>query len=460
MKIRREWGTFVNSNASLVNESIEFAGKKYTPNRKLAYIKAELCHSIPLFNSKRRGFTPQTLANSYKSVVNQLIDFEHRLKFYGATTDKICGAIAAVEFPEKVESFITENKPVPMSILFALFRKAEGVEEALEEMAEEVNPWKTSMECEYSPDNCALWDGEKATAWTEAPIEMRECVKQDTVDDYASKPLYLLMGGMSGEVLFTGGALTKWPADKAAKVIQVAANESGMERKLVVNAGWKSKEDWQEAASNYKEDKGSEPVKKSVVKREVKTAKQEEGTMFEKLIAFLKAQAESLKEKDEAASKQALELASELANQVKVDSAEEVIAARIKNGDLVPKAKHEEAVKTAKEEAVAAVKTEVEAKAKAEQRRVETIANRMKLVTESKLDPKFALGKDRTIESVVASIPMTDEGDKMFEDRLSEWTSLRVATGQGTASDTGKGKTVPLGGGEGTDNQKPGYAFI
>ena len=458
MKIKREWGTFENSKASLVEDYIEFAKVRWEPNRKLAYVKAELCHSMPLFNSKRRGFTPQTLANSYKSIVNQLIDFEHRLKFYGAASDKICGAIAAVEIPEKIESFIAENKPVPMSILFALFRKADGVEEALEEMAGEVNPWKTSMECEYSPDHCALWDGEKATAWTEAPMEMKECVKQDTVDDYASKPLYLLMGGMNGEVLFTGGALTKWPADKTAKVIQVAANESGMERKLVVNVGWKNNEDRQEAASSYREDKGSGPVKASV-KREVKTVKQEEGTMFEKLIAFLKAQAESLKEKDEAASKQALELASELAKQIKVDSAEEVIAARIKNGDLVPKAKHEEAVKTAKEEAVAAVRTEVEAKAKAEQRRVETIANRMKLVTDAKLDPKFALGKDRTIESVVASIPTTDEGDKAFEERLGEWTSLRVATGQGTAS-VAPAKANPLGGGGSTNENKPGYAFI
>lgn len=252
----KEWGSFEQAEAMVVDKSIEFAGRIFKPNRKLAYVKASLCHPLPVLNLKKRGFTAATLANSFGSAVMQMFDFEHALEFYGAEKDMICGAIAAAEFPSKKKAMelADAGEKVPMEILFALWRKAAGVEEALEEMATKKNPWRTSMECEWPSDTSAMWDGSKFINWDECSSEMKACIKPNTVEKFGGKQLALIMGGEDGEVLFTGGALTKWPADKDADLAQVAASNQPERVKgsVMVQFGWKSADDWRQAVASNK----------------------------------------------------------------------------------------------------------------------------------------------------------------------------------------------------------------
>lgn len=255
----KEWGNFEESTAAVVEKKIEFAGRTWQPNRKLAYVVASLCHPLPVSNSKDRAFTAATLANSAASAHMQMCDFEHRLEYYGAKQDEIVGAIAAVEFPKKDKAIELANagEKVPMKVLMAVWRKAAGVESALEDIGSKSNPWRTSMECEFDINESCLHDGEKFYKWSTASDELKALVKKSSVDSYGGKTMSLVMGGEDGQVLFTGGALTRWPADKNSIVHEMAASD----RKFAINTGWKSADDWREAiASNNTQETASRIV--------------------------------------------------------------------------------------------------------------------------------------------------------------------------------------------------------
>ncbi len=250
MKVIKEWGNFEESIASVVEKQVEFAGKVWKPNRKLAYVVASLCHPLPVTNSKDRSFTAATLANSAGSAHMQMCDFEHRLEYYGAEQDEIVGAIAAVEFPEKEKAIelASAGEKVPMKVLMAIWRKAAGVESALEDIGSKSNPWRTSMECEFDINESALHDGKTFYKFSTASDEMKDLVKKNSVDKWNGKKMSLAMGGEDGHVLFTGGALTRWPADKGAIVHEMAASDP----KLFINTGWKNQSDWMEAVSTHR----------------------------------------------------------------------------------------------------------------------------------------------------------------------------------------------------------------
>jgi len=193
--------------------------------------------------------------------------------------------------------------------------------------------------------------------------------------------------------------------------------------------------------------------------------------MPDKYIKFLREQAKALEAKHPELAKVWNDHASEVEKEAQKakasDDVEATIAARIKNGDLVPKAAHETAVAEAEKKGKEAALKEVEEKAAAEKKKQETVASRLKEIADAGLDPKFALGKDRTIESVVAAIPVGEEGDKHFAERKEEWITLSKKTGQATASNKGggtSGKTIPPISGKDTTqseaSDKPAYAFM
>lgn len=624
-------GLFLDcASAVEVKEEITFGGKKWKPTAKLAYVKASMVHSLPAVNSKRRAFTAETLANSFKTIVNNLVNFDHRLKFYGSKTDEVCGAVAAVE----LNPFETadKKKAASLDILFALSRKMPGVDEALDELASAKNRWCVSGEWEYPSNTIALWDGEKAVSYDDASEEMLSLIKPGTVDDFNGKPMALLCGGLDGEVLFTGCALTKYPADKNAKITQTAASE----KVLRLNFGWQNDKDRQEAASMFSDDTGASawntedapdslfayvppeakgkdgkkslrkfplaskekkgldpailrnalarlpqssltPAEKAAAKRKILSAinswnrsnpdekitvsakasviigqtgpsedghvhditsnlgimpneghshyvaltdydpqtgilegytgtaylpsdpgtpysrsvehahlielgsgkgtaacaasvvppeVEEKGMNKEKLLKFLRDQAKELTATAPTAAKVWESFADELAkagqDEELQQKVEETIAARIKSGDLVPKATHEGALTAAKKAGKDEVQKEIADKEKKDKEIADAKERRMKAVADAKLDPKFVLGKDRTIETLVASFSPDEAGETAFTERLEEWKVLRKTTGQaaqGTASDD-PGKTVLTGGGSDGGAKRPPAVFV
>lgn len=553
MNVKREWGTFAQATASVVERKIEFGGQTYEPDRGKAFVEAILCHSLPTLNSARRGWTAATLANSVHTASQQLVDFSHRLKFYenmyGSTNDRICGTIVGAEFPEKkvAMELAAEGKSVPVRVLLAVFRKAEDIEDTLAEIAGESNPWRLSIECEYRVSECALWDGEKFYPWIELSEEQRKLVLPNTVDAMDGKEMGLICGGEDGHVLITGCALTRRPRDKGAEIQQMAAGEIP-QGAIFINAGWKSTDDYMKARGHGDlletgQATGGGTVKKpakgSIVKAALaaeltigRTSPAEDGHVHDilrdltvmpaaehshcaivkdvdlaegtvkgatnsyyqsiynaggsyvgstehshtfalgpaavrtaqggethreevamkpkELAAWFRKQAAELKGTNAEAAEKLEHTAAEMEKNLAAGDAEEVVAARIKAGDLIPKAQHETALAEAKKAGHDEFAKELADKEEAKKAAEQALASRIEKVKAAKLDPKFTLGVNKTIETEIASMPAGEAGDKRFAEALADWAVLAKNTGQAVASDDGDTQQkpiVPVGGG-------------
>lgn len=570
MKMERVRASFECARAKVLESEIEFAGRKWKPDHARAYIVATLCRSFPARNANGHGITAATLANSVSDAVNRHFDFEHQLKYYSdmfakdkskanEAKDRICGCIAAVEFPSKADAVAAAEKgeKVPFKILVALWRHAEGVDAALADMIkdeDEAPTWRTSMEWEFKKADSAFAfkDDEGSTkivAWDAAPEKYRTAVRGGVVAD---DKITLLTGGVDGRVTITGGALVKVPADKEATVDRLAANDRSNQGITILN-GWRSQTDWADAvASQYSAETlktGTVSIKKaktgkaqakkapdlvvgsteeigghkheilkdltvigaegdghghwlrpieydpasgvlqgvtsphlvldenynvvsehshkfrlgkSVASREATPAagqkRKEDSEMNPKEVAaFLRKQAQEL---DEASPVRAamLKQADELDKSGVAQDAEGLIEARIKAGDLIPKAKHAEEVAEAEKRGEAKVRDELAAKEKAEAEAKAAFEKRAEAVKAAQLDLSFQIRKDKTIEQVVREIPVGEAGDKAFAERLEEWQCLKAQTGQAVAS-TQPNKTVtkPAGGvpSTGSSTEKP-----
>src|SRR3990172_6267620 len=250
--MQREWSLQEQAIASVVEKRIEFGGQVYRPNSAQAFLEVKMCHSLPVLNTKRRGSPPATLANSFASARLQLVDFEHRLAFYlqgeKGVGDAITGTIADVEFADKAKAIelAAAGEAVPLRALLVLYRKAQRVEKTLSEIASGKISWRVSMECEYDLLQCSLWDGERFHEIGSKDSPLLAHIHPGGIDPINGKPTGLILGGQDGEVMFSGVALTKHPADKDCEIESVAASENV----IVINPGWKSQEDWKQAVAS------------------------------------------------------------------------------------------------------------------------------------------------------------------------------------------------------------------
>lgn len=246
----RETFVLESCNMTAVERKIDFAGKIYQPDRSKAYFDAVMCHSLPSVNANGRCMSAATLANSFMTALNQLVDFNHRLAFYAGekdAEDQICGTIAAIEFPDKEEAIALaeKGKPVPLRGLLVAFRKAKRVEKMIEDIANETANWKTSIETEYKVAESALYTGGKFIPWTDLTDEDKKLVGVGSVGDYKGAKASLALGGADGKVLLSGCAFTRFPADKNATIEQMAASREVIH----INAGWKTADDWRQAVA-------------------------------------------------------------------------------------------------------------------------------------------------------------------------------------------------------------------
>lgn len=149
---------------------------------------------------------------------------------------------------------------------------------------------------------------------------------------------------------------------------------------------------------------------------------------IQEMCAGLRTRAASLKDKDADTAALFEQLAAELEKEVSADNVETTIAAKIKDGSLVTKEAHEKAVSASAQAGKDELQKEISAKEVAAKAQVEATKTRLASVVSAGLKPETPLGKDRTIQSVVSAMPVGVEGDKLFADRLEEWTAFKTAS--------------------------------
>ena len=147
----------------------------------------------------------------------------------------------------------------------------------------------------------------------------------------------------------------------------------------------------------------------------------------QEVCADLRTRAAAIKEADAAAAAMLEKHATELEQAASADSVDTIIAGKIKEGALVTKEAHEQAVSAAKQAGKDELQKEISAKEAAAKAQADATKTRLASVVSAGLKPETPLGKDRTIQSVVSGIPVGPEGDKAFAERLEDWSSMLKA---------------------------------
>ena len=160
----------------------------------------------------------------------------------------------------------------------------------------------------------------------------------------------------------------------------------------------------------------------------------------QEVCAGLRERAAKLKDTDAEAAAILEKNAVELEKEASADSVQATIESQIKAGTLITKEAHEQAVSSAKQAGKDELQKEISAKEEAVRAQNEATTTRLASVVSAGLKPEMVLGKDRTIQSVVSSLPVGEEGDKQFADRLEEWTYMLKA-----AATTKKESTASAG---------------
>lgn len=221
------------STINLLNSEVAsklFPHVQLTNSENLSFFEFVFCNSLPKKNARGRAFTPKVLMNSFASLNDQLIDYEHMLgaNGIGSNDDRVIGHVKATRFslPHELETASAREianltAPLPAYGLGALFNRVSGVSKIIEGRSR--TPWKVSMECGHDyKDACFLYENEFIPV-LDAEIAMRECVTKTSVKPFKSRDLTLCLGGEDRFVDFWGLALTQNPADESAEILSIAS---------------------------------------------------------------------------------------------------------------------------------------------------------------------------------------------------------------------------------------------
>jgi hypothetical protein len=200
-----------------------FPGVELNDTKNVFYFPFRLCHSLPAVNGRGRTFTPRVLANSFASLNDQLIDYEHSLEANGTGyhRDRIIGHVKATQFElpawYKDTEIASIKEPFAVHGLAALFLRASGVAQAIDNHVKGKEQWDMSMECGHRWSEATFLYRNEFIPAKDAEVGMKDCVEPMTIRDYKGHPLAACLGGLTGSVDFWGVGFTRDPADKAAK---------------------------------------------------------------------------------------------------------------------------------------------------------------------------------------------------------------------------------------------------
>lgn len=221
-------------NISLADAKQMFPQAEFANSENITYFPFVLCNSFPKINSRGRLFTPKVLRNSFSTIIDQLVDVEHKLVEHGNSyTDDIVGHVKAVKFDydsalesqyEMANISNPLSNPLPVVGLGCIYNRSQKAQKVLEYANK--NKLSVSMECGHLWSDAQLYYDGKFVPITECDEAMIDCIESDKIRPYKGKELAVALGGLEGHVDFWGVALTVIPADKDAPVFGFVSGKS------------------------------------------------------------------------------------------------------------------------------------------------------------------------------------------------------------------------------------------
>ena len=246
---------------------IEIGGQILRPDKFTAYIEFFLSHAFPVTTCDGTAIHPQVVANSYRSMLHKVFDFNHMMRAYpgGGKQDRMLGTIVAVEFPYRESDQLSVNsnqwtvqgdkaKAPGIRAVAALHKQADGVPKVLEEWFSGKTDWTVSMEQEWLPGDAGFLIDDKLESkdaimeqWrnegtpqdlldlgyvycpaSDAPTELFRCldpVESKIAKKFKGRDVIILFGGLDGTVMYHGTGITWLGKEAEASVGQMLASK-------------------------------------------------------------------------------------------------------------------------------------------------------------------------------------------------------------------------------------------
>ncbi len=257
---------FAALGVHLCEGAIQIGGRTLKPDETKAYVEFKISHSWPARSAYGVASHPQTVANSYQSMQDQVFNLGHQMKAYSAPKesaadpeefrrDWILGSVAAVELmnaPMGSRLPKTTDQSTYIRGAAVIFKKAERVPKILGEHLSGRHNWTVSLEATYSLlESGFVLQGEPKKK------SVRDLVEKFTPNDFASEELSyvpfldapdeligvynfderrvtqdweglkptVLKGGINGAFHYGGVGLVRYGAEREAEIQQIMASD-------------------------------------------------------------------------------------------------------------------------------------------------------------------------------------------------------------------------------------------
>ena len=255
---------------ALQSATIELAGQKFAPDESKAYARFTLARAWPAITAYGTNLHPGTVANSYQSMLHQVVDYDHRIRAYDpkkndgtkedesrVARDHIIGAVVAVDFPRTPHGGwkLGNNRDQAPAIdgVAVIHKQAERVPGILGEHLGGRHKWTVSLEMEHKILEGGFVVGNRAKATKKqeafmadqtppelsadgfgyvtvesAPDELLSTYsmqKRRIVNTWQGLPVSFMQGGLNGSVHFMGVGIVRYGAEREAEIQQILASD-------------------------------------------------------------------------------------------------------------------------------------------------------------------------------------------------------------------------------------------
>lgn len=245
----------VSTRVQFCGGEIRIAGQTLRPDVSKSYVEFRLSHGFPVTTSDLTCLHPNTVRNSFESMLHQVFNLGHIMRSYNPeenARDRILGSIVAVEFTGPTGSHAISlqgdrAKAPGIRAVAAMFKQAEGVDRILGGHQAGRRKWQVSMENMFNLEDCGFmvrdekhelsgeWETPKDMAdlgWAyvpcgSAPARLQECFDDKKVrirGKWGRRDVLLLIGGLNGRIHYQGVGLTPLGKEPEAQVTSMMAS--------------------------------------------------------------------------------------------------------------------------------------------------------------------------------------------------------------------------------------------
>jgi len=234
-------------------EGITLNGQHFAPDAFRGYFKFQLSHAFPQGATVyQTALHPAVIAKSYRSLLNQNINYEHQIASYHSdkdVRDRVIGAVVAVDFPSQPAGgwkLDLNATPPGITCVGVLFKQTQGMAKIMGEHSSSKRKYTVSMEVFYPLEEAGfaielngkdpkfdfsppdfIKAGYEYVPYEEAPDELAATFsskKSRIVLRYQGRKVYLMMGGLSNPVNYAGAGVVAFGAEPTAKILRMAAS--------------------------------------------------------------------------------------------------------------------------------------------------------------------------------------------------------------------------------------------